>query len=153
MGSGPVSATGDLVPAAHCLVLLGPPGDWLLPAALPRASGESPTGPTSVMCLRRGESPGKGQEGREWVQVASVCRFNYQASWMCEQPPANPLSPEKPLTCPSEAGSGEGLKLTEEVSPSPSVTYVGSWHLTWRRCFFDFEASAETSMSQGKTPC
>lgn len=58
-----------------------------------------------------------------------------------------------PLTCPLEARSGEGLKLTEEVSPSPSLTYVGSWHLTWKRGFSDFEASAETSVSQGKSPC
>ena len=58
-----------------------------------------------------------------------------------------------PLTCPSEAGSGEGLKLTEEVSPSLSLTYVGSWHRTWRRGFYDFEASAETSVSQVKSHC
>ena len=93
MGLEPVSATGDLVPGTHCLVLLGPPGAWLLPAALPRASGESPTGPTSVMSVRRGEKPWKGP-GRLGVGASDkscVCRFNCQASWMCEQPPANPL--------------------------------------------------------------
>lgn len=57
-----------------------------------------------------------------------------------------------PLTCPSEAGSGEGLVLTDGVSLSLSLTCMGSRHPTWRGGFSPFEASAETSKSQEKSP-
>lgn len=146
--SDPGLVHGNHTPLPHC-----PQGQGSVGPAQSRLLGPVLTFPQTLKGARKPPPPEAPlthleERGR---QLSALPHGRALGMWEHSLQPTLSLQ-GNPLTCPSEAGSGEGLVLTDGVSLSLSLTCMGSQHPTWRGGFSPFEASAETSKSQEKSP-